>query len=267
LRIASKGAGLRAGASLFSLKKEAYNRACQGSITWFIQERRDALPLDAACHTPMDTTGNTNTVSTTPASPHAGHHWTGGLHLPEGLHHLRFPTFTHEHPAVKNVNDLADQQLTVGQKVADTVAANMGSWRFIIIQSCILVAWIIFNSIELLWRPFDPYPFILLNLALSFQAAFAAPFIMISQNRQAEKDRLTAQNDYMTDVKGEQEIAHILTHLDHQDTLIIKIIERLEAQHEEMLRRLTALDPAVAQQVMDQVSQATNNEKPGDKLP
>jgi uncharacterized membrane protein len=258
---------LRAGAGLFSLEKAAYNRACQGSVTMFIQERRGALLLGAAYHRPMDTTGNTNTVSTPPASHHAGLHWTGGLHLPETLHHLRFPTFTHEHPAVRNVNDLAAEQLTVGQKVADVVASNMGSWRFIIIQSCILLAWIVLNLTQLIFHAFDPYPFILLNLALSFQAAFAAPFIMISQNRQAEKDRLTAQNDYMTDVKGEQEITHILEHLDHQDTLIIKIIERLESQHEDILQRLKQLDPAVALQVLGEAAQPANNEKPTDKLP
>ena len=204
----------------------------------------------------MDTTDNTKIVSVPTAPHHQGHHWTGGLHLPETLHHLRFPTFTHEHPPIKNVNELAEEQLTVGQKVADKVAANMGSWRFIIIQSIILLFWIVLNLTQLIFKAFDPYPFILLNLALSFQAAFAAPFIMISQNRQAEKDRLTAQNDYLTDVKGEQEITHILAHLEHQDTLIIKIIERLESQHEEMLQRLSALDPAVARQVMDEASQA-----------
>lgn len=216
----------------------------------------------------MDTTGNTNLVSTPAAEHHEKHHhWTGGLHLSENFHHLRFPTFKHEHPTIRNVNELADEQLTVGQKVADKVAANMGSWRFIIIQSCILAAWIILNSVQLFFQPFDRFPYILLNLALSFQAAFAAPFIMISQNRQAEKDRLTAQNDYLTDVKGEQEITHILEHLDHQDTLIIKIIERLEAQHEEMLQRLKELDPAVARQVLEETAPSAKNEKSDNQLP
>src|SRR5581483_11218099 len=158
-------------------------------------------------------------------------------HKSEGLH-IHFPQFKHDHPAVIDVNKAHDEQLTVGQKVADIVAANMGSWRFIIIQSIILALWILLNIFQLLFKAFDPYPFILLNLMLSFEAAFAAPFIMISQNRQAEKDRLTAQNDYMTDMRGEEEIRHILEHLDQQDALIIKIIERLEAQHEEMLQRL-----------------------------
>jgi uncharacterized membrane protein len=204
----------------------------------------------------MDTTGNTNLVSTTAAPHHAGLHWTGGLHLPESLHHLRFPTLKHEHPAIRNVNELADEQLTIGQKVADAVAANMGSWRFIITQSIILAAWVVLNSLAWQYR-WDNPPFVLLNLMLSFEAAFAAPFIMISQNRQAEKDRLTAQNDYITDMRGEEEIRHILEHLDHQDTLIIKIIERLEVQHEEMLQRLKELELTAVRQMTGEAAQPT----------
>jgi uncharacterized membrane protein len=94
---------------------------------------------------------------------------------------------------------------TFGQRVADDVAATMGSWTFIIAQSIILTIWIVINVIA--WvSHWDPYPFILLNLALSFQAAYAAPFIMISQNRQAERDRHQAEEDYRTNVEAEQRI-------------------------------------------------------------
>jgi len=96
-------------------------------------------------------------------------------------------------------------QRTTGQRIADTVAATMGSWTFIIIQSIILAVWIALNLVA--WfEHWDPYPFILLNLALSFQAAYAAPFIMISQNRQAERDRHQAEEDYRTNVEAEQRI-------------------------------------------------------------
>ena len=95
--------------------------------------------------------------------------------------------------------------LTVGQRVADTVAATMGSWTFIIIQSIVLLFWIVLN-ITAYVQQWDPYPFILLNLALSFQAAYAAPFIMISQNRQAERDRHQAEQDYRTNVEAERRI-------------------------------------------------------------
>ena len=96
-------------------------------------------------------------------------------------------------------------QLTLGQRVADRVAAAMGSWTFIITQSVILLIWIMLN-IAAYMEHWDPYPFILLNLALSFQAAYAAPFIMMSQNRQQEIDRQAATNDHQINVKAELEI-------------------------------------------------------------
>jgi uncharacterized membrane protein len=96
-------------------------------------------------------------------------------------------------------------RLTFGQKIADDVAATMGSWKFIIIQSLLLFVWIVLN-ITAYVRQWDPYPFILLNLALSFQAAYAAPFIMMSQNRQQDIDRAHAHNDYQINIKAELEI-------------------------------------------------------------
>src|SRR4051794_24558911 len=89
----------------------------------------------------------------------------------------------------------------------------MGSWKFIIIQSTILLAWIVLNVTAWI-RHWDPYPFILLNLALSFQAAYAAPFIMMSQNRQQDIDRLQAANDYKINVKAELEIELLHQKLD-----------------------------------------------------
>lgn len=97
------------------------------------------------------------------------------------------------------------RQLTVGQRIADTVAATMGSWTFIIIQSAVLLVWIVLNITAYIEK-WDPYPFILLNLALSFQAAYAAPFIMMSQNRQQDIDRKAAEHDYQVNIKAELEI-------------------------------------------------------------
>ena len=96
-------------------------------------------------------------------------------------------------------------QLTIGQRFADTVAATMGSWNFIIIQSVLLVFWIALNVTAYV-QQWDPYPFILLNLALSFQAAYAAPFIMMSQNRQQDIDRRRAEDDFRINIKAELEI-------------------------------------------------------------
>jgi uncharacterized membrane protein len=96
-------------------------------------------------------------------------------------------------------------QLTTGQRIADKVAATMGSWPFIIVQTVFLIIWIILNLTA--WvQQWDPYPFILLNLALSFQAAYAAPFIMMAQNRQQDIDRQAAETDHRINIKAELEI-------------------------------------------------------------
>ncbi|MGB5595828.1 MAG: DUF1003 domain-containing protein [Crocosphaera sp.] len=95
--------------------------------------------------------------------------------------------------------------IKVGDRLADAFAAVMGSWRFIIIQSVILSIWVMLNGVAFV-KHWDPYPFILLNLVLSFQAAYAAPIIMMSQNRQATIDRQEAKHDYEVNMKSELEI-------------------------------------------------------------
>jgi uncharacterized membrane protein len=148
----------------------------------------------------------------------------------------------HDHAPVRDVNREHDSSLTVGERVADRVAEIIGSWPFIIIQSVILAAWIILNVVAYI-RHWDPYPFILLNLALSFQAAYAAPIIMMSQNRQADKDRLMAQHDYDINTKAEHEVKAIMHHLEQQDELMIDILRRLETQHQDLLARVTLPAP------------------------
>jgi uncharacterized membrane protein len=115
--------------------------------------------------------------------------------------------------------------LTLGQRIADRVAATMGSWRFIIIQSGILLAWIVLNITAYI-EHWDPYPFILLNLALSFQAAYAAPFIMMSQNRQQDIDRMAAENDYKINIKAELEIELLHQKIDQlRETEVARLTE------------------------------------------
>lgn len=147
---------------------------------------------------------------------------------------------SHKHPPVINVNQALAEGQTPGQRIADALAQVMGSWTFILVQSTILVIWIVLNIIAWM-RHWDPYPFILLNLALSFQAAYAAPIIMMSQNRQAAKDRLMAEQDYMVNTKAEEEVKSIMHHLEQQDEAMIDILRKLEEQHEALLGRFTAL--------------------------
>ena len=142
----------------------------------------------------------------------------------------------HDHPPVLNINRRHDNSLTAGERISDRFAEIMGSWAFIIIQSLILSGGIALNAIAFL-RHWDPYPFILLNLALSFQAAYAAPIIMMSQNRQADKDRLMAEHDYQINTKAEEEVKSIMQHLEQQDEVMIDILRRLEQQHEALLAR------------------------------
>ena len=113
----------------------------------------------------------------------------------------------------RNVNEIEEEQLTLGQRVADKVADTIGSWPFIIIQSIILTVWIILNVTA--WvHHWDIYPFILLNLMLSFQAAYAGPVIMMSQNRQSSKDRLAAEIDHQVNTKAELEINNLMRRMD-----------------------------------------------------
>ena len=105
--------------------------------------------------------------------------------------------------------------MTPGQRLADRIAAVGGSWNFITGFVIVLFAWIAINSIALLSRPFDPYPYILLNLVLSCLAAIQAPVIMMSQNRQETRDRLHAMRDYQVNLKAELEIRHLHQKIDH----------------------------------------------------
>jgi uncharacterized membrane protein len=115
----------------------------------------------------------------------------------------------------KNINIEFDLQLPYGERLADRLADFAGSWSFITIFFGVLLLWIAINTIVLIWRPFDPYPFILLNLILSCLAAMQAPVIMMSQNRQETKDRLRAEHDYQVNLKAELEIRNLHDKLDH----------------------------------------------------
>jgi uncharacterized membrane protein len=127
-----------------------------------------------------------------------------------------------------------------GERVADVVTATVGSWRFILIQSCLLAVWIVLNVMA--WvAHWDPYPFILLNLALSFQAAYATPFILMSQNRQSTIDRDKAQQDLDCDLKAEIEIELLHEKLDSlREREIAELRMSIDRQYE-IIQRLESL--------------------------
>lgn len=131
-------------------------------------------------------------------------------------------------------------RISVGDRIADKIAATMGSWHFIIIPSFLLLLWVFLN-IAALFQHWDPYPFILLNLVLSFQAAYAAPMIMMIQNRQATIDRLEAKHDYEVNVKAELEVELLhdkLNLLKEQEFLELK---NMISQQQQQLQRLEEL--------------------------
>ena len=128
----------------------------------------------------------------------------------------------------KTWHQLHTESLTLGQRLADGVAKGMGSWKFIIIQTIIVAIWMVFNLIAFMHH-WDPYPFILLNLLFSTQAAYAAPVIMMSQNRQNERDREQAKADYETNLAAKKEIELLQLKLNFIETeKLDRIMELLE---------------------------------------
>jgi uncharacterized membrane protein len=136
---------------------------------------------------------------------------------------LHFPQpFSHQHPPVRNTNEIFEGKKSFSVRASDRFAAIVGSWKFIIIQTAFLIMWVILNVTAWFYH-WDPYPFILMNLVLSLQAAYATPIIMMSQNRLADRDRIEAHNDYLLNVKSEEEVRVILEHLEAQNRALAEI--------------------------------------------
>jgi uncharacterized membrane protein len=135
--------------------------------------------------------------------------------------------------AITNWHQKHVETFTAGDRIADTVATGMGSWRFIIIQTIFVFIWMAANIIGFL-RHWDPYPFILLNLLFSTQAAYAAPIIMMSQNRQNQRDRIQAQEDYQTNIDAKKEIEQLQIYLNKLETekldKIINLLNEMKLQ-------------------------------------
>ena len=146
----------------------------------------------------------------------------------------------------KNWHSAHAAHLTAGQRVADTVAATMGSWGFIIGFGVALVLWMGWNLLgKGRGLSFDPYPFIFLNLMLSMLAAIQAPIIMMSQNRAAQRDREAAEHDYLVNLRAELEIMHLHDKLDAlRDRQIVELIARQAEAIRLLKRRLEARGPA-----------------------
>lgn len=155
------------------------------------------------------------------------------------LHKIVKDTLKEEKLITKNLLNPPLEILTSGQKISDKVARFGGSWLFIILFGIILTSWIVFNVLAIGPLEFDPYPFILMNLLLSFIAAFQAPIILMSQNRQEEKDRKRSENDYLINLKSEMQIRSM-----HQkiDLLLEKQIKTLFETQEKQFTLLKEIN-------------------------
>lgn len=138
----------------------------------------------------------------------------------------RNPNADHKHP----VNKAHYDDAPVGARIADQLAAGMGSWPFIIIQSALLLVWVAINYYGLFVKRWDVYPFILLNLILSLQATYAGPIVLLAGNRQSQKDRITLEHAADEADKGEEHITRILIEIKKNTDLTLQILNELEAE-------------------------------------
>jgi len=130
---------------------------------------------------------------------------------------------------VKNLNDVEESHLSWGHRFADKIVGVLGSWKFLVVQSILLVCWFIINIVAY-FSHWDPYPFILLNLFLSLESAYSAPLIMMSQNKQSDRDRIEAHLDYLINKKAEEEIANVIKQLEIQNKAIEELKSLLESK-------------------------------------
>jgi uncharacterized membrane protein len=141
---------------------------------------------------------------------------------------MRKPKFM-EHK--KTWHEMHEDSLEFGHRLADKVANGMGSWKFIIIQTIIVAVWMVLNVVGFV-QHWDVYPYVLLNLVFSTQAAYAAPIIMMAQNRQSERDREQASNDYRTNIEAKQEIEELMERLNvieiEKLDKIITLLEKID---------------------------------------
>jgi uncharacterized membrane protein len=144
------------------------------------------------------------------------------------LNKLEFPEpYKHEHPPVCDSHVLFEEQLTFSQKAADWVAETVGSWKFIFLQTAIFGVWILMNITGWFYH-WDPYPFILMNLAISVLTSYAASIILISQNLQERRERIESRQHCLINEKAEEEARIILDHLAAQNRALTAIYEAVQ---------------------------------------
>ena len=141
----------------------------------------------------------------------------------------------HDHAPVRDLNREFDRRLGTAQRAALDLGRLVGSWSFVVLQAVLTVFWLVLNAIAVT-RHWDPYPFLLLNLVLSLEGALWACLVLMALNRADDRDRLRAQQDYEVDVKAEEEMRALMSHLESQDEVLLQVLHRLERTDRELRR-------------------------------
>lgn len=172
---------------------------------------------------------------------------TGNVAIKEKLHRRKLTAEDHEHP----VNVVHHDEATFGERIADAAAAGIGSWRFLIVQTFAVLAWLLFNIYGFVNR-WDPFPFILLNLLFSVQAAYTGPVLLLAGNRQAQKDRLTLEHAAHEADKADEQNVQIL--------LAIKQISELTEKNTEVTLTILRHVESLVQQHVDDIERGRQTE-------
>lgn len=162
---------------------------------------------------------------------------TGHVAIKETLHRHKLVPADHKHP----VNIIHHQEATFGERLADGIASGIGSWTFLIVQTFLVSLWVALNFVGFI-RHWDPFPFILLNLLFSVQAAYTGPVLLLAGNRQAQKDRLTLEHAAHEADKADRQNVQILRAIEHNTEVTLQILRHVESLVEGHLEQDAAID-------------------------
>jgi uncharacterized membrane protein len=172
----------------------------------------------------------------------------------------------HDHPPVRDLNREVERRQTFAERVADDFARLIGSWIFVAAQLGIMVIWVGLNALNLI-HPWDRYPFLFLNFALSLEAAIWVSVVLMALNRMADRDRLRAQNDYELNVKAEEELKALMNHLMHQDEILLQIVNRLDRGDREMKRLARRLEQLLESPAAPPAARPADSQRPPISVP
>jgi len=172
----------------------------------------------------------------------------------------------HDHPPVRDLNREVERRQTFSDRVADDFARLVGSWVFVLVQLGIMVIWIGLNAFNLI-RPWDRYPFMLLNFVISLEAAVWVSVALMALNRIADRDRLRSQQEYELNVKAEEELKALMNHLMHQDEILLQIVNRLDRGDLEMKRVARRLEEMIEAGKQSAAARPTAAERPQVSIP